>query len=414
MFFIRWLSAAILGLAATSTVHAQSASFSVLGLASLFGQEALSEPVAGVLPWLPSSPLSVLSRTLPSLLTEDFEEAEELPIPEPYYEDNALSTFVPECLKCWKEQWKLGNYPEAEMLATIACRLDPSNVMAQHALALSEIMQALTGTKGDCRACAGESLPSTPTKLVQALLGLEADSGTVLVADSVLLSKPCETCAGAKACSKEAGCCEKTCGGAAAKTTPSCPDCAKTCAAAVKPDCCCTKPVAKKCACTDKNDCCCSKPVEKACVCADKSACCCDKPTTKACACAPKAPACCCEKPAAIASCACAKACGCARAKSVKKPVVFAAPYQETGAQASTASSCPFLEELRSVWSAPMPTTASPPAPVINFVPYYAGQGMHFPPGMPMLPPGFAPPVPPGLPTPAQAIHDLECAAPWP
>jgi hypothetical protein len=140
MFKVRWLSVALLTLAATSAAHAQTAPFSILGLSSLFGQERF----AGVLPWLPQA----AGYFLRGEAADASEESESPPLQRS--EGDALTAFIPECLRCWKEQWNLGNYFEAEMLANIACRLDPTNVAAQHAIVLSEIMQVLSGGKETC------------------------------------------------------------------------------------------------------------------------------------------------------------------------------------------------------------------------------------------------------------------------
>jgi hypothetical protein len=140
MFKFRWLGVALLTLAATSAAHAQTAPFSILGLSSLFGQERY----AGVLPWLPQA----AGYFLRGEAADASEESDSPPLQRG--EGDALTAFIPECLRCWKEQWNLGNYLEAEMLANIACRLDPTNVAAQHAIVLSEIMQVLTGGKETC------------------------------------------------------------------------------------------------------------------------------------------------------------------------------------------------------------------------------------------------------------------------
>jgi len=103
----RWLGVAMLTLATTGAVHAQTASFAVLGLTSLFGGDV-----------------------------------EELPAAQ-HCEINMLPIFVTECLTRWQELWSKGNYKEAEKLANIASRLDPTNPKAQHARVLSEIMQML-------------------------------------------------------------------------------------------------------------------------------------------------------------------------------------------------------------------------------------------------------------------------------
>ncbi|HWY87763.1 MAG TPA: hypothetical protein VNX28_13610 [Gemmataceae bacterium] len=140
MFKFRWLGVALFALAATSAAHAQTAPFSILGLSSLFGQERY----AGVLPWLPQA----AGYFLRGEAADASEESDSPPLQRG--EGDALTSFIPECLRCWKEQWNLGNYLEAEMLANIACRLDPTNVAAQHAIVLSEIMQVLTGGKETC------------------------------------------------------------------------------------------------------------------------------------------------------------------------------------------------------------------------------------------------------------------------
>jgi hypothetical protein len=151
---LRWLSAALLTLGAASSSHAQTASLSMLGLKTLFGQDAPVSRAASVLPWAPPLTGSLL-RELPSdsLDADSSEEAEELPAPR-RCEMDLLPAFVPECLRCWREQWAAGNFREAEMLAAIACRLDPTNVTARHALVLAELMHGLASGANDSPACA--------------------------------------------------------------------------------------------------------------------------------------------------------------------------------------------------------------------------------------------------------------------
>ncbi len=108
MTLFRWLGTAMLTLATAGAVHAQTASFSMLGLTTLFGGDV-----------------------------------EELPAPQ-RYEINMLPAFVAECLTRWQDMWQAGNYQEAERLAAIANRLDPANPKVQHARVLCEMIQMLT------------------------------------------------------------------------------------------------------------------------------------------------------------------------------------------------------------------------------------------------------------------------------
>src|SRR5271165_1947944 len=165
MSFIRSVGAALLALAATSPLHAQNVSLSMLGLTSLSGA---SDEAPKLLGFKTLSALNVSA--LPS-----GEEAEELPAPQ-RGDISLLPAFVPECLVCWKEQWKLGHYREAELLATIACRWDPTNVTAQHALAISELMVALTSnteTTEDAGIC------PLLEKLVSTVVGAQCKMGEV-------------------------------------------------------------------------------------------------------------------------------------------------------------------------------------------------------------------------------------------
>jgi hypothetical protein len=185
MLLLRWLSVAVLALAATSASHAQNASFSILGLRTLFGQEAPADEGLRVLPWSPLAAGDIF-KAFTGGFTFNFprddasEEAEELPSSR-RCEIDLLSAFVPECLKCWKEQWSLGNYPEAEMLAAIACRLDPTNRMARHALALSEFMRDLVGAHSPMSAAEqsrllnGQFAPFGPVNSQFAGTGLKED-----------------------------------------------------------------------------------------------------------------------------------------------------------------------------------------------------------------------------------------------
>jgi hypothetical protein len=108
MTLFRWLGTAMLTLATAGAVHAQTASFSMLGLTTLFGGDV-----------------------------------EELPAPQ-RSEINMLPAFVAECLTRWQDMWQAGNYQEAERLAAIANRLDPTNPKVQHARVLCEMIQMLT------------------------------------------------------------------------------------------------------------------------------------------------------------------------------------------------------------------------------------------------------------------------------
>lgn len=420
MYSIRWLSVVLLTLATTSAAHAQSASFSVLGLSTLFGQAPAPEWSPSVLPWLPIATGNILGVSFPAF--DDGDELEELPAPQPDFsayvlrEVNAFDDFVPECLACWKEQWSLGHYREAQMLATIACRLDPLNIAAQHARALTEVMQELATEAASQSRCAAStcSMPIA-AQVAQALFGVEV-GGT-------------QVCAGSKPCAKNAGCCAAngaatTCQTAAAKEAVTCacaskPDCccakvavkpmATTCACAAKPACCAeaaAKAVAKTCACAAKPDCCCAKPaakvVAKTCACATKPDCCCAKPAVAACACAPQADACCCApKPTAVKTCA--TNCTCSK----KKAMTGLLPYPISVVPESVAD-CPFLRALHGMVGATHaescqnPMVAMPP-PVV-----FAHPLPMLPPGMSMPAQGFGSGTTPGLPTLAQVYRDLE------
>src|SRR5262249_8365888 len=50
--------------------------------------------------------------------------------------------FLPECMRQWQEQWQRGNFKEAQTIAAMACRLNPNNAEARHALIISDIMVA--------------------------------------------------------------------------------------------------------------------------------------------------------------------------------------------------------------------------------------------------------------------------------
>jgi hypothetical protein len=103
MTLFRWLGTAMLTLATAGAVHAQTASFSTI----LFGGDV-----------------------------------EELPAAQ-RAEINMLPAFVAECLNRWQDMFQAGNYQEADRLAAIANRLDPTNPKVQHARVLTEFMQAL-------------------------------------------------------------------------------------------------------------------------------------------------------------------------------------------------------------------------------------------------------------------------------
>jgi hypothetical protein len=566
MSLFRWFSVAYLTLAATSALHAQPASFSVLGLTALLGQETPGETAPSVLPWIPLSSGNVFGLPFQFPFDDDADETEETPAPRPC---ERCASFVPRCLQCWKEQWHLGNYREAELLASIACRLEPANVIAQHARVLAEIMQGLSGESTNCRDCTAErcadppleaaeraierrlndrvtftfndtplreviselqrltalnittdraalreakvglntpvtlrvdgiSLNSALNKLlsqvklthvvkngvlqittrdrargpfrqvvypvadlprrapdgtpveellinliqstvaqntwsdfggqgtiqyypksmalvvnqsedvqediasllealrrlpgdmqaaaketrtdaktcaggscgaamcrqiVQALFGVESGTGAV---------KSCAACAGTKACSKEAGCCERT-------------GTAKTCACAApkeEPACCCAK----------------AAPATASCRCAKGADCCCTKKAVAA---------------AKAVKCDCAAECACCKCASPQRTSTVLLPHfplmgiREVG---GAAPSCPVLKER---WETVHPEPRHVPGPVIAVSPpiYVSGPMLPPPPaGMPPLPPGFGPGMLPGIPTPEQAVHDLQCA----
>src|SRR5579862_9368050 len=109
MTLFRWLGVALVTLTTVGAAHAQTASFAVLGATALFGGDVV----------------------------------EELPAPQ-RSEINMLPALVAECLTRWQENWKSGNYQEAERLAEIANHLDPTNPKVQHARVLCEMLQMLT------------------------------------------------------------------------------------------------------------------------------------------------------------------------------------------------------------------------------------------------------------------------------
>src|SRR5437867_3390917 len=103
MSLLRWLSVALLTLAPAGALHAQTASFSVLGLGTLFGRETPAYRALSVLP-RPALPTgNIITAALGFPGADNSEEAEELPAPQ-RGEINLLPAFVPECLKIWKEQ----------------------------------------------------------------------------------------------------------------------------------------------------------------------------------------------------------------------------------------------------------------------------------------------------------------------
>ncbi len=158
MSLFRWLSVALATLATTSALNAQTAPFSALGLTALFGQEASSEAkrLDGCLVVksesravsnaatniLPRLPLTSLGFSFELLGAEETQEAEVSP-PSRRCDLCLMPGFVAQCLAIWNNQWARGNYEDAALLAAIACRLDPTNVIAQHALAISDLMQTL-------------------------------------------------------------------------------------------------------------------------------------------------------------------------------------------------------------------------------------------------------------------------------
>src|SRR5438270_10160874 len=65
MSMLRWLSLALVTLAATTAAHAQTASFSVLGLTALFGPDGRVAAARGTLPEGPLFAPNVLSVSFP-------------------------------------------------------------------------------------------------------------------------------------------------------------------------------------------------------------------------------------------------------------------------------------------------------------------------------------------------------------
>src|SRR5207244_2945493 len=107
MTLVRWLCISLLALTVPGALHAQTVSFTTLGLTTLFGQES-QVPLAGE----PGCTTSIWS----TLWTP---------------EGPFAPVCVQECLKAWRECWDRGDYEDACCHASKAILLDPKHREAQ-------------------------------------------------------------------------------------------------------------------------------------------------------------------------------------------------------------------------------------------------------------------------------------------
>ena len=382
MSLFRWLGVALLTLASAGATQAQTASFSVLGLTTLFTQEAPAE--ASVLPWIPVQGTDFFRLPLNHPYWSGGEEAEELPPPrrcDPRCcESEALSMLLKECLKAWKEEWQQGNYYEADAMAALACWLDPTNVDAQHAQILAHILQDLSPRLAACKACPISACGTTCPVNDPVCLGIVLADCAVGGVVGQVIDMACGK-------TKQSTCCTDCCAVKTSATTCACA--AKTCACAAKAECCC----AKACACAKACPC-----VAKTCGCGSAN-----------CACGAKPAACPCAQKAVKneAKCGCGKECSCCKCGTTEKKV---------RSVRKAASKTIVVRELipgdmpRVAWS----ERALPPPPLPPGVPgsvIAVSPPMIYPCPMPPAPPGMACPVYSGPflpPTPMQAAQDLE------
>ncbi len=136
MFKFRWFSVALAALVAPTALSAQSMPFPAIGMATLFGQESVRAAAC------PCQNVKAVA-----IIDTDTGTAEELPAPR-QCEFNLLPAMVGEFMNCWKDQWRSGNFREAALLASLASKLDPTNLTARHALLLSDLVEKLMEARG--------------------------------------------------------------------------------------------------------------------------------------------------------------------------------------------------------------------------------------------------------------------------
>ena len=137
----RWKSWMFTLLAWSLTASASWASpWSILGLPLVFGQE-------NDVSWLwPNVPPERFQPAINLSLPADLEECQDCC---PCLMGPQLAQ---ECLKAWREVWKLGRFDLAPVLANKAVAFDPECLEARHAQVVSELMRMAGGQK-PCNGC---------------------------------------------------------------------------------------------------------------------------------------------------------------------------------------------------------------------------------------------------------------------